>query len=272
MKALALSNISLFEHAVLSLNAYVSVIETGLGACFREIGPLSPLFEQRIKARHSSMTAIVFGSDHGLVGQFNDEIAEFAQQQIVASDIPTQIYAVGERVFHRLVERGLPVSGVFPAPHSVTAITPLIGQILGEQVMRLKPDSSSELRVFYNQPTFGTGYNPASQQILPFDYRLSNQWKSISWPTKALPQVMGSGTSATSALIREFIFVALYRACALSLASENASRLAAMQRADQNIEELTILMKSEYHQLRQREIDEDLFDIISGYESQLKRR
>ena len=37
-------------------------------------------------------------------------------------------------------------------------------------------------------------------------------------------------------LIREYLFVSLFRACAKSLASENASRLATMQRAEKNAE------------------------------------
>ena len=56
----------------------------------------------------------------------------------------------------------------------------------------------------------------------------------------------------------------LYRACAESLASENASRLAAMQRADKNIDEL---LEDFNRTLRQNGIDEELFDVISGFEA-----
>jgi alternate F1F0 ATPase F1 subunit gamma len=63
------------------------------------------------------------------------------------------------------------------------------------------------------------------------------------------------------------LFVSLFRACAESLASENASRLAAMQRADKNIDELLEDLKRTFHRLRQSGIDEELFDVISGFES-----
>ena len=64
------------------------------------------------------------------------------------------------------------------------------------------------------------------------------------------------------ALIREYLFVSLFRACAESLASENASRLAAMQRADKNIDELLEDLNGTFHRLRQSGIDEELFDVI----------
>ena len=78
---------------------------------------------------------------------------------------------------------------------------------------------------------------------------------------------MGGGTATLRALIREYLFVSLFRACAESLASENASRLAAMQRADKNIDELLEDLNGTFHRLRQSGIDEELFDVISGFEA-----
>ena len=82
---------------------------------------------------------------------------------------------------------------------------------------------------------------------------------------------MCSGTTTLSALIREYLFISLFRACAESLASENASRLAAMQRAEKNIGELLETLHGNYHRLRQSGIDEELFDVISGYEALEKK-
>jgi F-type H+-transporting ATPase subunit gamma len=52
-----------------------------------------------------------------------------------------------------------------------------------------------------------------------------------------------------------------------SLASENASRLAAMERADRNINDLLQQLHGAFYQLRQTGIDEELFDVISGFEA-----
>lgn len=69
------------------------------------------------------------------------------------------------------------------------------------------------------------------------------------------------------ALINEYLFVSIFRACAESLASENASRLAAMQRADQNIDELLKDLNGNFHRLRKEGIDEELFDVIAAFDS-----
>ena len=82
-----------------------------------------------------------------------------------------------------------------------------------------------------------------------------------------MPEVIGDGTATLRAFIGEYLFVSLFRACAESLASENASRLAAMQRADKNIDELPEDLNGTFHRLRQSGIDEELFDVISGFEA-----
>jgi F-type H+-transporting ATPase subunit gamma len=68
-------------------------------------------------------------------------------------------------------------------------------------------------------------------------------------------------------LIGEYVFVSLFRASAASLASENASRLAAMDRADRNIDKMLGTLHSRFHRLRQRTIDEELSDVISGFKA-----
>ena len=90
---------------------------------------------------------------------------------------------------------------------------------------------------------------------------------ALPWPTENLPEVIGGSGTTLRTLIREYLFVSLFRACAESLASENASRLAAMQRADKNIDELLEDLNRTFHSLRQSGIDEELFDVISGFEA-----
>ena len=167
----------------------------------------------------------------------------------------------------RLIDAGLPVIGLFAVPNSVKAITPLVGQILVESETPRGRDGVAELHLFYNRLTSGAVYAPAGERLLPLDENWRRQLAELPWPAGNLPEVMGGGTATLRALIREYLFVSLFRACAESLASENASRLAAMQRADKNIDELLEDLNGTFHRVRQSGIDEELFDVISGFEA-----
>ena len=267
MKAVAASSIGQYEKSVAALADYYRTVELGLGACFRESGPAPMIAERKSQTVAGAIGAVVFGSDQGLVGQFNDVVADYAVKTLAALPAKPEVWAVGERVHARLADAGLPLMGLFTVPNSVKAITPLVGQILMENETRHSQGEVTELHLFYNRPTSGAVYAPVSQRLLPLDENWRRKLAELPWPTGNLPEVMGGGTATLRALIREYLFVSLFRACAESLASENASRLAAMQRADKNIDELLQDLNGTFHRLRQSGIDEELFDVISGFEA-----
>ena len=77
-----------------------------------------------------------------------------------------------------------------------------------------------------------------TKRLLPFDAQWRRGLESIPWPTHALPEIIAGGAVTLDALIREFLFVSLFRACTESLAAENARRFAPLQDAEKNIDEL----------------------------------
>jgi F-type H+-transporting ATPase subunit gamma len=50
------------------------------------------------------------------------------------------------------------------------------------------------------------------------------------------------------------------------LASENASRLAAMLRAEKNIEDRQQELSLVFNRVRQGDINQELFDVLAGYQ------
>lgn len=267
MKAVAASSIVQYENSVLALADYYRTIEFGLSVCFRQLGKDGLLPETSPQSESKPVGAVVLGTDQGLVGRFNDAVAEQTIKTLKRLPGESEIWAVGERVESHLVDAGLQVRAVFPVPTSVNAITPLIGRILMESEKRHGNSPAWELYLFHNRPISSAIYEPVGERLLPLDASWRRNLLEQRWPNQNLPEVIGRGTSTLRALIREFLFVSLFRACAESLASENASRLAAMQRADKNIAELLDNLNGNYHRLRQGSIDAELFDLISGFEA-----
>jgi F-type H+-transporting ATPase subunit gamma len=257
---------------VRALADYYRAVELGLGACLREIEPAVATNPESQQPDSGAIGAIVFGSDQGLVGKFNEVVAGYAVETLTAMSGKPQAWAVGERAGKYLIDACLPVLGVFDVPNSVKAIAPLIGQIQIESETHRARFQYTRLYVFHNRPQPGGLYEPVSQRLLPLDSQWQQQLAGVRWPTRLLPQVMCGGTATLRALIREYLFISLFRACAESLASENASRLAAMQRADKNIDELLENLHGTFHRLRQSTIDEELFDVIAGSDAIMGQR
>ena len=267
MKALAASSIGQYNKSVSALGDYYRTVELGLSACFRESGPTPPTVKRKGSTDAGAIGAVVFGSDQGLVGQFNDIVADYAVKTLAALPGKLEVWAVGERVHACLVDAGLPVVGIFAVPNSVQAITPLVGQIQIESEARRAKGEYVQVYVFHNRPKSGALYEPVGQRLLPLDAQWQEGLAKVPWPTKLLPEIMCGDTVTLRALIREYLFISIFRACAESLASENASRLAAMERADKNIDDLLETLHTTFHRIRQAGIDEELFDVIAGFEA-----
>ena len=108
---------------------------------------------------------------------------------------------------------------------------------------------------------------PRSVVLLPLDPAtfLSPQ----PWPGRSLPGHYGDREALLTTLLREWLFIAFFRACGESLASEHASRLLAMQNAERNIEERLTALHTVYYQQRQEAITTELLDVIVGFEALL---
>ena len=269
MKAVAASSIGEYETSVRALADYYRTVELGLGVCFRGREPVMPV-ETAERTATTDIGAIVFGSDQGLVGQFNEILADFVVKTLASLPGKPQVWVAGERIYARLTDAGLPLMGLYTVPGSVEAVGPLIGQIQVESEAQLDVGGGARMYIFHNRPGAGALYEPVGMRLLPLDSEWQQGLARVRWPTRNLPEVIGGSATTLRALIREYVFISLFRACAESLASENASRLAAMERADRNIDELLENLQSTFHRLRQTGIDAELFDVISGFEALAK--
>jgi F-type H+-transporting ATPase subunit gamma len=275
MKAQAAARVGQCERASTSIAAYADAVELGLGAALRATGRLAPLRRRagappEIGSR-AVVFAVVFGSDQGLVGRFNEIVAEFAARSLAARPDAPRVWAVGERVRDALEAAGVPVLEAVPVPVGAQGIagrvTSLLARILDPPQRHAATDGAATLHLFYNRPAAGgsSACEPVAQRLLPLDEDWERAAASRRWPTALPPQVLGREGQTLRALIREHLFVSLFRACADSMAGENASRLAAMERADRNIDDRLQALRRSFHRLRQGRIDGELSDVVAGF-------
>jgi F-type H+-transporting ATPase subunit gamma len=274
MRALAAASIRQYERAVESLADYHRITEMGMQVALAHAAregrePITPIR----KPIHERTTAvIVFGSDQGMCGQFNEHIAAHAVEQLTKIGLPPekrQVWAVGVRAAGSLEHAGQPVLETLVTPSSAAGITPMVQELLlrSGQWRGQREGEIEQVFLFYNQLTSASAYRPQTQRLLPINIsRLPQAEEMARWPSRAIPQFTMDWQPLFSALLRQHLFVSLFRAFAESLASENATRLLAMQAAERNIEERLEELTALYHYRRQDAITSELLDIISGFE------
>ena len=264
MKAVAASSITQYERAVESLEDYYRTVQLGLTVCLQH--STSPAVAASRQGT-GPVAALVFGSDQGLVGQFNEVVADFALATLSTIAGKKTILSVGERVRAALSAQPNSAGRNFVLPGSISAITDLVAQVLIEIEALMGKGVIAQVYIFHNSPHAGEIYAPICQRLLPLDDAWTREQSGRRWPSGNLPQTVGAVDATLGSFVKEYLFVSIFRACTQSLASENASRLAAMQRAEKNIDGLMDSLNRSFHQLRQSDIDEELFDVISGFEA-----
>ncbi|MGF7082192.1 F0F1 ATP synthase subunit gamma [Mucilaginibacter sp. UYCu711] len=268
MKAMAAANITQYEAAVASLGDYYYTVTLGIKA-YLTAEKIQTVIEKpgHGKDKDQTVCVIVFGSDLGLVGQFNDLLSAFVQHSLNFIPGKKEVWVIGERIQALLADAGLNIMRSYPVPVSIDAVTPLIQGLLIEIEEIRESRHVKQFYVFHNQPKTGAGYEPFMQRLLPLDEKWMHNLITIQWPTKIIPEVIGNAVTTLRALIDSYLFVSVFRASAESLAAENASRLEAMQRAEKSISEMLESLGKKFQSLRQSMIDEELFDVVSGFEA-----
>ncbi|RQV98122.1 MAG: F0F1 ATP synthase subunit gamma [Calditrichaeota bacterium] len=267
MKTLSAVSIRQYEKAVESLEDYNKTVVSGLHILFYR----NPRISAQISRQNTGKVGVIlYGSELGMCGQFNDEIASFMTENLHKQDISgeqTIVLTLGTRIAGLLEANNHAVERIFSLPGSVKAITGSVRELL-VQIEDLRTKQNLELIfLFYNKKTSGASYTPHMIQLWPLNLDWLKELSQKEWESHCLPFYRTDERKLLSGLIKQYLFVSLYRAFAESLASENASRLAAMQAAEKNIQEQMNELQTQYNHLRQSAITAELLDIVSGFEA-----
>ena len=267
MKALAAVSIQHFQEAAASLQEYDRTIAAGLQVVLQhrpeglEI-PRSP-GERRLGA-------VVIGTDQGMCGQFNEQIAGHALEHMDNLDVPVEdrmVLAVGVRAHFALHDAGQPVAETYAIPSSLSGTAPMVEDILVQVEQWRAASDVDRFIVYYNEPLTSATHQPTSRQIVPIDLDWLREIEARPWTGRSIPTFTVDWDRLFATLIRQYLLVSVYRALVESLTSEAAARLTAMQAAESNIQDRLGEFNAAFHHLRQTSITEELLDIIGGFEA-----
>ena len=264
MKAMAAANLHQYERAVESLEDYHHTVALGLQIVLGKGRAKRP--HKHLAVKTGSLLAVVIGTDYGFAGQFNEEIIRHALTVLDRDQTTTHVIAVGGQAADGLNKVQRKIAAAFPLPSSLAGINPLVQRLALEIEQIRTTQDVEEVLLLFNRPSASTTYTQQTTRLFPvlFDDVLGDAQR---WPSRSLPMYTVGYAQMLQALVREYIYVSIYRSIALSMAGENVSRLAAMHAAVKKIEEVSENLTMEYRQKRQNAITGELLDILSGFEA-----
>ena len=271
MKTMAAVNIHQYEQAVVALQEYAQTLRLGTQILLIHYPELLEDFSRpdRPRSSHQRVGVIAFGSDQGMCGRFNEQLASYVRDAIAAvvSPLDVLVLAMGARMETALQEQGFAIERCFMVPASIDGITAKVQAVVVQIEQWRREHQVDRILLFHNCPGSGNRYVPRQQQLFPLDIERLRRLQQEPWGARCRPQVFLPREQLFSALFRQYFFVILYQACAESLSSENMSRLTSMQIAQRNVTDHLQALQSTFQQQRQTMITEELLDIMSGFEA-----
>lgn len=277
MKSLSAASIHQYERAADAIAVYSDTVDQGLQVVLRERQaqrPDGPVW-RRDTLDSGRGAVIVIGSDRGLCGRFNDRIAAFASKDLLqtrdAAHGRPLLCVMGVRAAARLSTEGHDADETITLPGSAGGLSQAAQQVITHIERLHRTEGVTQVHLAHNSRTAGAGSTPVARRVLPVALDYLEALARKPWPSRRLPMFQMEGKALLEWLLREHIYVAVYRALAESLASEHASRLASMQNAEHNIGERQEELLASFRQKRQESITGELLDLIVGFETSQPR-
>lgn len=273
MKALSGANIKKYEKIVKVLYAYRSNIELALQALmmYNDVNINELDFVKNSKDKKEKNLAIIFGSNQGLCGRFNDKIMNFVVDDIKSSD-KTKIIIVGERLNMLMSNTKLNIEKSIPVPNSIDNISSTIFDILEVIEKEIKNKTSDKVFLYYIANDDTMNGTLTKTRLIPVDKKILENAQKKVWPTNNIPYWQINSKTLIVDLLKQYIFVGLNNALINSIASEQKNRLITLQNAENNINDLIRTKNLEYNQKRQGTITSELLDVVTGYAVAKKRK
>ena len=150
---------------------------------------------------------------------------------------------------------------------SAAGLSDLVQSVIVHSDRWQREDGIGRIRVVHNRREGRILAKPVERQLLPLPDAYLKSLLDAPWPGPGLPFLRMPSPALLSWLVQQQLFVSLYRALAEALASEHATRLAAMQGAERKIEERREDLMQVCRVTRQETITRELMDVVLGFEA-----
>ena len=207
---------------------------------------------------------LVVAGDKGMCGGYNHDLLKLALQKTAHSQTHqrTSLVTFGYMATQFFKKRDIPVDASYltAVQNPTMDIARELAIELCDQYQRYEFD---EVFIIFTQLLRGGITLPTCLHVLPINRSAVTDVASMHTPLSGL-SFEPNLADALDAMARHYVMGILYSALVQSFASENRSRMAAMESATRNAEDMLKKLRLALNQARQATITREISEIIGG--------
>jgi len=211
---------------------------------------------------------VVATSDKGLAGAFNTNIARLARrraQELIAEGKTVKFYTIGKKgraVLNRLFPKDMH-HAIEPGDLGKLVFADARGYA-DDLIARFEAGEFDVAHLFYSNFKSVLTQEPTEQQIIPVAIPAAPEGDAAA---SAVTEYEPGEEEILADLLGRNVAIQLYRAMRENAASEQGSKMTAMDNATRNAGDLIKRLSIQYNRARQAAITTELVEIISGAEA-----
>jgi len=229
--------------------------------------PILPYLARRRRSKTGPaagrIAVLVIGSERGLCGAFNLNLAAYAQTCLAqrrTQGVHIELETLGRRIKRILTRRGVEIIQARSLPTTSLPGRELATSLVDRWLVRYEAYQIDAVDIVYNAYRNSTLYEPTTVRLIPPtlpDIDVQRQ----EWPS---PYVDTDLLSLYTHIVRLWMSTEMYRILLDSAAAEHSARFRLMEGATQNcqrlIDELTLALQS----ARQQAITAEMQELAAG--------
>ncbi len=258
MRAIAAGRIQGAQRALASSHRYEDVVLRGILALVPKAAEIA-----LAPPAGSPTLLLVMTSEQPFCGTFNQGVLALAERRLLElrKESEASLIVVGHRGARQLTAHGLVPDAIEGAATSVHGLRNVVKRLATLVHERYAAGRLGTLRAIYNRYQSISEQVPTEQQILPVD--LTKTRERLPPVTTRFDRQL-EDAALLAGLINQYAFIRLYRIATDSFASEQASRLTAMDGATRNTQKMLESLIDLERRQRQGKITREVLELVAS--------
>ena len=268
MKMVSVARLRSAQTRIFNLRSYANSLEEVLRDVALTQKVTHPFLEQKKPEEINRVLYVIMTSDRGLCGGFNGNICRYTEK--ILKEAPYEdkhLFFIGKKgddyfKFRNIQGEDTPLLNL--VKDLSYSLSVKISKNLMEKTLK---DNYDAVFIIYNE--FKTVITPriVCERFLPFDLFSERLTQSHKKPINQDFIFEVPPQELLKNLLERYFNIQIYRCLCENVAAEHGSRMAAMENATTNAEEMKDALSLKFNKLRQSAITTELIEIISGVEA-----
>lgn len=275
MQMVAAAKLSKAQESAQSARPYASRLAKVMGNLLESVEGGSDAPELMIgSGKSDTYLLVVATADRGLCGAFNSNIIKLASKEIkelLSEGKEVKILCIGKKGYDLLRRNHKDKILEFISLKEIKNISYMEAANIGNKVVKMFEDEQFDIcKLYYSSFKSVISQIPVSKQLIPLEFKSESnedQERDVTESNKAIYDYEPEESDVMEELLPLNLNIQIFQGLLENAASEQGSRMSAMDNATRNAGEMINKLTLQYNRTRQAIITKELIEIISGAEA-----